>query len=255
MLYLDQRWDLASDSTAPRASSLLDGGTSRSDIDRVYADIFDAVMDRRLLPGAKLTESTLCGIFSCSRAAVRGALAQLAHDKLVVQLPNRGAFVWRPSAKETEDVFEARRALECLLIDKLLEMSGLPQRLRPLSEMVAHERQAFERGDRISWLRLSNAFHVKLAGLVGNDVLTEMMHGLCSRTTLIIAFYDTPSSSTCSYVEHERILSLLAKGDKRGAKSAMRHHLQDCEQRMHGPMAGSANPWAAFSVKPGPEAS
>lgn len=249
MLYLDERQNQISDSAAPRASSLLEGSLPGSEVDHIYAEIFDAVMDRRLLPGAKLTESALCQIFDCSRATVRGALAQLAHDKLVVQLPNRGAFVWQPGAKETEDVFDARRALECLLIDKLVAMPDLPQRLAPLREMVEQERRAFEQGDRISWLRLSNAFHVKMASLAGNDVLTEMMHSLCSRTTLIIAFYDTPSSSTCSYIEHEQILDLLAQGNAAGAKAAMAHHLQDCEHRMHEPTSFQADPWAAFSIK------
>src|SRR5690606_19560940 len=93
---------------APTASSLLEGGQGGSEVDRVYAGIFDAVMDRRILPGAKLTEATLCQVFACSRATVRAALAQLAHDKIVVLKPNRGAFVWRPSDQEMHDVFDLR---------------------------------------------------------------------------------------------------------------------------------------------------
>src|SRR5690606_21305594 len=214
MLCLDQHADSGSDIAAPRASSLLEGGRGGSEVDRVHAEIFDAVMDRRLLPGAKLTESALCEIFSCSRATVRAALAQLAHDKIVVLKPNRGAFVWRPTESEMRDVFELRRDIECLLIDKLLAFPDLAQRLQALRHMVSHEKQAFECGDRISWLRLSNAFHVKLAQLAGNEVLTELMHSLCSRTTLIIAYRDTPGGSTCSYAEHERILDLLVQGDQ-----------------------------------------
>ncbi len=206
-------------------------------------------MDRRLLPGAKLTESTLCEIFNCSRATVRSALAQLGHDKIVVLRPNRGAYVWKPGPEETRDVFEARRTLECVLIDKLLQFPDLPQRLEPLREMVRQEREAFERGDRISWLRLSNAFHVKMARLVENHVLTEFMHALCCRSTLIIAFHDTPSPSTCSYVEHDQILDLILAGDRDGALAAMCHHLQDCEHRVGEPQARRPDPWSAFSVK------
>jgi DNA-binding GntR family transcriptional regulator len=255
MLYLDQRNELSDESTAPRASSLLDtpdrASGKVSEVDRVYAEIFDAVMDRRLLPGAKLTEAALCEIFDCSRATVRAALAQLGHDKIVVLLPNRGAYVWQPDATETRDVFEARMTLECVLVDKLLKMPDLRQRLQPLREMVRQEQEAFEKGERISWLRLSNAFHVKMARLVGNHVLTEFMHALCCRTTLIIAFHDTPSSSTCSYIEHEQILDLLEAGDRDGALAAMRHHLQDCEHRVDEAQTRSRrpDPWAAFTVK------
>lgn len=249
MLCLDPRTESGSDIAAPSASSLLEGGLGGGEVDRVHADIFDAVMDRRLLPGAKLTEAALCQIFDCSRATVRAALAQLAHDKLVVLKPNRGAFVWRPSQAEMRDVFELRRDIECLLIDKLVALPDLARRLQPLRDMVHQERQAFECGDRISWLRLSNAFHVKLAQLTGNDVLTELMHSLCSRTTLIIAYRDTPGGSTCSYAEHEQILDLLEASDSNGARRAMSHHLGDCEERVLEASAGRVDPWSAFSVK------
>jgi len=249
MLCLAQHSQSLTESAAPRASTLLEGFDSGSEVDRVYAAIFDAVMDRRLLPGAKLTESALCAIFDCSRATVRGALAQLAHDKLVVLQPNRGAFVWQPTAKETLDVFEARQSVEGLLIDKLLTFPDLAERLEPLREMVRQERSAFERGDRISWLRLSNAFHVKLARLAGNHVLTELMHSLCSRTTLIIAYHDVPGASTCSYVEHEEILGFLEKRDAQGAQAAMRHHLMDCEHRMNDAGQSPIDPWSVFSIK------
>jgi DNA-binding GntR family transcriptional regulator len=246
----------------------------RAEADRVYDDIFDAVMDRRLLPGTKLTETTLCAIFSCSRSVVRSALSQLAHDKIVVIEPNRGAFVWQPSTKETRDVFQMRRAMECMVIDLLLETPDLAARLEPLHDMVDRERQAFERGDRISWLRLSNAFHVEMARLLDNDVLTAMLQSLCARTTLIIAYYDTanlsmpglpthgvatpgvatpgvstPDATACSYLEHRDILDKLARHDADGAKAAMQHHLEDCERRMNEPDKGPVNPWLAFSVK------
>jgi DNA-binding GntR family transcriptional regulator len=251
MLQLNPHRDVSAELDAPRASSWRNArGGAKSEADRVYDDIFDAVMDRRLLPGAKLTEAALCAVFACSRATVRTVLSQLAHDKIVVIEPNRGAFVWQPSAKETRDVFEMRRAMECMTIDMLLALPDLPARLAPLHDMVDRERKAFECGDRVSWIRLSNAFHVEMANLLGNEVLTEMLHSLCARTSLIIAHYDTPGESTCSYVEHLDILEQLAGNDASAAKAAMCHHLEDCEHRMNQPEGGQApDPWLAFSIK------
>ncbi|MBV6271591.1 GntR family transcriptional regulator [Alcaligenaceae bacterium CGII-47] len=251
MLYLNAGKALADDLKAPRASSLrnVQQGTLGSEVDRVYAEIFDAVMDRRLMPGAKLTEAKLCAIFACSRTTVRAALSQLAHDRIVVIEPNRGAFVWQANAKETEDVFMMRRALERMVIDMLIALPNRAERLQPLYVMVDRERQAFEQGNRISWIRLSNAFHVELARLVGNDVLTEMLHSLCARTTLIIAYHDTPNDSACSYIEHQDILDYLTRGDAQAAKGAMDHHLMDCEQRMLDSDRSAPDPWAAFATK------
>jgi DNA-binding GntR family transcriptional regulator len=251
MLQISSHRNVTATLEAPKASSWrasADAG-ERTEVNRVYDEIFDAVMDRRLLPGAKLTEAALCKVFSCSRNTVRTALSALAHDKIVAIEPNRGAFVWQPDAKETRDVFEMRRRMECMIIDMLLELPDLPERLAPLYDMVARERKAFECGDRTSWIRLSNAFHVEMAHLLGNDVLTETMHGLCARTTLIIALHDTPGDTACSYVEHEDILNHLSRGDGQGARGAMHHHLADCEERMDQTSGEPADPWRAFSVQ------
>ncbi len=251
MLHLTSHHDVTASPEAPKASSWRASydPSERTEADRVYDDIFDAVMDRRLLPGAKLTEATICKVFSCSRSTVRAVLSALAHNKIADIEPNRGAFVRQPGAKETRDVFEMRRRMECMIIDMLLTLSDLPARLKPLYAMVARERQAFERGDRISWIRLSNAFHVEMAHLLGNAVLTEIMHGLCARTTLIIALHDRPGESACSYIEHEDILDKLTRGDAQGAKEAMHHHLADCEERMDEPGKVPADPWLAFSIQ------
>lgn len=250
MLQIRRQEGMSSESQAPSASSLLEGGMADSEVGRVYSQIFDAVVDRRLLPGTKLTEATLCTIFECSRATVRAALAALEHDKIVVIEPNRGAFIWKPTAKQTRDVFELRRDLEALILKKLISYPDLPERLAGLYEMVEREQHAFEHGDRISWLRLSNAFHVMLARCAGNDELTELMHTLCARTTLIIAYHDTPGEQACSFYEHKEILDKLSQGDPDGAHLAMHHHLSDCEHRMSEAGDGSAaDPWLALSVK------
>lgn len=251
MLRLNPKEPMHADLAVSSASSLRSTtqGSVHSEADRVYAEIFDAAMDRRLMPGAKLTEARLCSIFSCSRTTVRAALAQLAHDRIVVLEPNRGAYVWQATAKESKDVFEMRRALEGVVIDVLLAQPAMPERLVPLYDMVDREQKAFEQGDRATWIRLSNAFHVELARLVGNDVLTGMLHTLCARTSLIIAFHDTPNDSACSYVEHRDILDELAHGSAEGAHKAMGHHLLDCEQRMQDPDRRSPDPWATFGLK------
>ncbi len=232
--------------SAPPASSLRDESQPPGEVDRLYLEIFDAVIDQRLRPGVKLTEAVLCDAFACSRGTVRAALAQLQHDKIVELQPNRGAFVAQPDIKETRDVFEARRMVEAAILDKLLSLPDLPDRLQQLWQMVRQERAAFERQDRVSWIRLSNAFHVQLVRLAENEVLTELMNSLCSRTSLIIALYDKPGCSACSFDEHEHILQQLSRGDRQAAQQAMRQHLQDCEERMHFADRNVPDPWTMF---------
>ena len=91
---------------APTASSMISEERHDSELFRVYAAILDAITDRVLLPGKKLTESDLCRQMSCSRNTVRGALSLLAHDHIVDLQPNRGAVVHVHHAKEPKDVYD-----------------------------------------------------------------------------------------------------------------------------------------------------
>lgn len=236
---------------APRASSLRRRSAveHRPEVDRVHGAIFDAAMDRRLLPGARLTEASLCALFDCSRSTVRAALAELAHDKIVLLQPNRGASIWQASAQEVRDVFSLRSMLECSVLERLQTLPDLAQRLQPLHRMVEREERAFLQRDRISWLRLSNAFHVELAGLLGNPELTDLLASLCARTTLFIALADHTADSTCSFHEHRDMLQWLAQKEWDQARLAMARHLQDCVQRIQSAEARAPDPWAAFSAR------
>lgn len=218
---------------APTASSMLTHETHDAELFRVYAAILDAITDRALQPGKKLTESALCRQMNCSRSTVRNALSLLAHDKIVDLLPNRGAFVHVPDAQETKDVYQLRIALEEMVMDMLLDIPDLPERLTPLYQMIEKEKVAFEQGDKVGWTRLVNAFHVELVRLLDNQVMLEVMHSLCARSSLMIAVFDKPVRQTGSYEEHKEILDLLKEGKRARVCKMMRRHLIGCQERLN----------------------
>ena len=204
--------------------------------DRMYTDIYDAVMEHRLPPRTKLTEQTFCELYDLARHNVRKVLTRLADHGLVELEPNRGAFIASPSAQEAQDMFELRQTLERLVIEKVAALDNAAA-LKRLQALVQRERKAWKGGDRASWIRLSADFHIELARLSGNALLTDMLQRLVSRTTLVIAGHDAPGHNVCSFDEHQDILSLLTTGNKSGALKSMARHLQGCEHRAHEPQA------------------
>src|SRR4051812_36028807 len=87
--------------------------------DRVYNAIYAAVIDHRLAPGARLREEELAQTFAISRTLVRQALQRLAQDGVIVLRPNRGAQVPEPTRRDGENVFDARRVVECEVARRL----------------------------------------------------------------------------------------------------------------------------------------
>ncbi|HGM1607812.1 TPA: GntR family transcriptional regulator [Neisseria gonorrhoeae] len=223
---------------APTTSSLILEERHDSELFRVYALILDGITDQVLLPGKKLTESELCRQMVCSRNTVRGALSLLAHDKIVDLQPNRGAFVHVPDLKEMQDVFNARIEMETMILNILAGLPDLETRLKPLYAMIRCEEEASGRGgDRVGWNRLSNAFHVELARLVGNDVLFDIMNTLCARSSLIVAVAGVHREkkhaiNTHTHSEHREILDLLLAGRRNRVVKILRRHLGNCMERL-----------------------
>lgn len=194
----------------------------------IYERIFGAISERSLPPGTKLSEEKLGKIFGVSRTRIREVLCRLAHDKIVTLLPNRGAFVARPTVQDTREVFEARRVIESALVKRLAETAGAADIAR-LRRHVAQEHAARAANDRRTLTKLSGDFHLLVADLAGNSILSETMRGLVSLTRLIIFLYDSPNMPACLDHEHDDLVSAIERRDGTAAAEGMIRHISHVE--------------------------
>ena len=198
----------------------------------IYAAVHEAVLDHRLPPGTKLKEVELAELFGVTRAVIRKVLARLAHTRLVDLRPNRGAVVASPTVEEARDLFAARSAIEAAIVETLAGMITRDQ-LRELRALVRAEVEAYERGDERRGLKLSVEFHRVLARMAGNNVLTEFLDQLVSRTPLVVLAHLGPAAdNACRSDEHSQLLDALAAGDAQRAVSTMRAHLRALLSRL-----------------------
>lgn len=190
-----------------------------------------AIVDHRLQPGSKLAEQKLADHFGVSRTLVRQALFQLAQNRLIRLEPARGAFVAAPSASEARQVFAVRRMLEAEMT-RAFAREVTPARIRALKEHVAKEKAAMDREDAASRAELLGDFHVRMAELMGNEVLAQMLGELISRCSLITLMYQSASEAEHSHEEHAEIVKALAAKDEARAVRLMTEHLLYVEQSL-----------------------
>ena len=134
--------------------------------DAIYRGIFEAVVEHRLPPGAKLAEEQLGAIFGASRTIVRSALQDLAHDHIVTIERHRGAFVSAPTIADAHDVFFSRKVLESAIAREAAQRIKAADVAR-LRRMMEEESEALRRGDRQKAIRLSGDFHIAVAAICG----------------------------------------------------------------------------------------
>jgi DNA-binding GntR family transcriptional regulator len=200
--------------------------------ERMYVEIYDAIMEHRLPAGTKMAEQTLGEIYGLARHHVRKVLARLAADGLVDIEPNRGAFIASPSSQEAQDMFELRQTLEQGVVQKLARQAG-PEDFAELRSMIGRERDAYMQGNRPLWIRLSADFHLALARLGGNALVVDILRRLVSRTTLLISDADsTGGQQPCSFDEHLAVVDALERKDHAQAQKEMARHLEQCACRM-----------------------
>jgi len=189
------------------------------------------LLQGRLAPGTQLVETRLAAIFGVSRERIRKLLQRLGHERLIDLIPNRGAFVANPSLAQAREIYEARRIVEGGVVARLAGTLTAPQ-AAALAEHGRREQAALEAGDRAQSIRLSGQYHVLLAECTGSPFVMRAMHELVSRTSLLVAMYESPGASACACEEHGDITVALAEGDAARAVRAMHAHLSLIETRL-----------------------
>jgi DNA-binding GntR family transcriptional regulator len=213
------------------SAGVLEPGTLESSQRRIRDAIRDAIVDRRLAPGTKLTETDVGALFGVSRTLVRGALQALSHEGLVTVERNRGAFVANPSPEEARQIFATRRIIEPgILAEAARHLTSAS--LRHLRELLVDEgRLINERGQsaRRAEIKASGDFHLAISALTGNAVMQRFMDELIARSSLVISLYGQSTISSCGHTEHMEIIDALEARDIERAGRLMVHHIHHIE--------------------------
>jgi DNA-binding GntR family transcriptional regulator len=186
----------------------------------------DDIVQGVLGPGTQLDESEIARRFSVSRTPVREALRQLAASGLVDSRPHRGAVVARPTVERLSSMFEAMAELEALCAGlaaermpplQRRELEGLHERLRLLS----HE------GNPQLFHEANERFHNAIYAGSQNGYIAEMTLATRARVQPFRrAQFRNLGRLAKSYVEHNKIVTAIMRGDKSGAANAMRSHIE-----------------------------
>jgi DNA-binding GntR family transcriptional regulator len=202
-------------------------------IDQIIDSIADAIAGKRLPPGTWLREEALGRTYGVSRTKIRAALMALSKERLVEMVPDKGAFVSRPSVQEAREVFALRRLLEAEVV-RLLVVEGKPGAYKTLDQHLKAERSGLTRKTVPSSVseRMLGDFHVVLAELAGNQTLAHMVRELVSRSSLIAMLYHSSNDPMCSTEEHEHLVKACRSGSVEQAVSVMVDHLNRIEQSL-----------------------
>jgi DNA-binding GntR family transcriptional regulator len=198
---------------------------------RICATLEAAIGNGALKPGTKILEDVIAEHFGVSRTVVRGALGILQRDHLLERKRNRGTFVAEPSIEEATQLFEARRTLEHATIERVVARATEAD-LDQLDALNEEEKRLYDVDKDAAGHGLSGRFHLELARLGGNDVLTELFNNVTARLSLVMVLYEEEKRDDWGADHHHNIVAAIRNRDVKLAQKLMGEHLADIESRV-----------------------
>ena len=181
--------------------------------------------------GEKLVENKIALELKVSRTPVRDAFKQLAKEKLIEYIPNRGCFARGFEHKDVRDIYAVRNAVEQLAVEWAIrnsteeDIKRLREQLEIMSlytsnEMIEKLWNANNEFNNIIYQMTESRFIVQALQSY-QDYIKLARKGILSRKENIREIYD----------EHERIFKAIEDGDIERAKAEVSRHLEQSSRR------------------------
>jgi len=195
------------------------------DTNSVLDYIKGRVLNFSLLPGVKISDEEIAGVFGISRSPVREALNRLVEQGLVEYRRNRGFTVKVYKRKEVADHYVLREALECLAVRLATESMGTKE-IKSVKKLLATYPSIIESRDITRFDQVDEQFHDMIAFYSNNAALHRVLK-LLNGIIRTIRRYDHLrfGSFENTFEEHQLIFKHMVRKDAEGAARLMSHHI------------------------------
>jgi DNA-binding GntR family transcriptional regulator len=209
-------------------------------VDRLAGAIQTRVLSGEVPVGSRLRQEALAEEFGVSRTPVREALRKLEATGLVELMPNRGAVVRGPSAREIREAYEVRAELEGLAAElaagrisdrdllRLREAQALFRRsVETLIARRARRPQPWK--DESVWVQANDLFHQAILDAAGNERLSDTiadLHRSFPRDLTWAALSQSSRLLEENVEQHEAILEAIERRDPVEARQRMIEHVR-----------------------------
>jgi DNA-binding GntR family transcriptional regulator len=195
--------------------------------DAVVAHIREGIIGGGYAPEQPLTEAQLAEDLGTSRGTVREALRVLTSLGLVTRSAHKGAVVATLTARDAEEIYTLRAALESFAAQLAAERGRIDEpALAVLGEHVEAIARAAAAHDVPAMVAADMDFHTALSMLSGHDLLIEHLAAIQLHSRRLLFYSDLYRPQPEVVVRrHLDLLAVLRGGDAFQASLAVDEHI------------------------------
>ncbi|MCO8277768.1 GntR family transcriptional regulator [Actinoplanes sp. TRM 88003] len=198
--------------------------------DQAYDLVRRSILEGTLQPGARIVESEMARQLGVSQAPVREAVKRLVHEGLVVSVARRGSYVRQISEDEAADAREVRGLLEeAAARDAVLHFTGADRVI--LETFVGLMQESAAILDLAGFRQADMAFHRAVVLMSGNSYLPRLWD-VMEPSLMSLRIVGDPGFKgdwNEMAVSHQRLIEVLADGNRGRAAAAFLNHATGIE--------------------------
>ena len=193
---------------------------------RVYTQLREMILTGTLPSGSQIDERRLAEDLQVSRTPLREAISQLAKEGIIEYRPYRGNLVRTFTAKQVNDLYQVRKALESLAM-RLAIPKLSQEHIEQIRHILDDVQSALDLGDMDAYTESDRRFHNAIIRITGNETLIESLNRLGAQIQMIrfIANHD-PDVVHRTAKERPLILAALETRDADRAAQLMEDHIE-----------------------------
>jgi len=197
--------------------------------EEIREQLIDDIINGRLAPGSRITETGLAQRFGVSQAPVREALRDLELFGFVVRSPFRGTQVRKISNDDLLEMYPLRAAVEGVAAREAASRVDAAT-LKKLEKLIGAMRAAAERNDSAAHAHADFSFHEAIIKAAGNRMLEHVWQTMRLATTTFVTHAMTQLTHRTLHEIGERhiaLLEALRAHDPSRAEAEMRRHIEE----------------------------
>ncbi|WP_120521046.1 GntR family transcriptional regulator [Arthrobacter celericrescens] len=189
----------------------------------------EQIVQGAFLPGQQVNESVLAVQLNTSRGPIREALQRLSQEGILVNKRNRGVFVRELTSEDIREIYAVRQALESTAAEELLASPSetIEETCSVLEETLGEMAKQVAVSNWQEIARLDMQFHTSFVSGTGNSRLIRSYKTLAAESRMCILNLEVSYPRVDALVEeHQVLLDLLARRDRKALLRAIRLHLE-----------------------------
>ncbi len=189
-----------------------------------YEYIRNKIVTKTVFPGNRIIEEEIVHELGVSRTSIRTAMQRLQYEGFLEIVPNKGAYIAKPTVEDIRNAYYTRTILEVHAVQLTIDAIS-PEGIARLEQNLKAQEELGGRFTIAEYAALNRAFHWEIADTSGNPYIKKYLNELLNRSNIYLIFYDDSTDNIQSLEKHRAILEAIKAKDKASAARAVREDM------------------------------